>query len=261
MNFENLSKLKISASQIKSVYKFSSRDLYWKRDGNRSFHIIAYHTTGKNKHLINGKTLNIKSGTVLFLSKNDPYEVFVEEHTESLCVAVSLDIDVDSFCIDFEDSIKIKSLFQQLVKNCDLSKTSDLFQAISLLYQVFYLMQKRLDVKYAQTSQIKLKLAPALEYVQANVFEQNITNTTLASLCNVTERHFISLFKASYLETPKQYIIEQKIKKAIELISLNVYTLSEISNMCGFVDNCHFSKYFKKSVGVSPSEYAKRYKN
>ena len=56
-------------------------------------------------------------------------------------------------------------------------------------------------------------------------------------------------------KTPANFIKEMRIKRAVQLLKLNIYTVSEIADMTGFNDAKYFSKVFKREIGVSPMSY------
>jgi YesN/AraC family two-component response regulator len=54
-----------------------------------------------------------------------------------------------------------------------------------------------------------------------------------------------------------EYIRKLRIEKAIELIKLTKYSLTEIAYLTGFSDQSHFTRIFKQHAGQSPSAYKK----
>jgi AraC-like DNA-binding protein len=54
-----------------------------------------------------------------------------------------------------------------------------------------------------------------------------------------------------------EYIRKLRIKKAIELMQANKYSLTEIAYLTGFSDQSHFTRIFKQHTGQSPSAYKK----
>lgn len=54
-----------------------------------------------------------------------------------------------------------------------------------------------------------------------------------------------------------EYIRKLRIEKAIHLLNTHKYSLSEIAYLCGFSDQSHFTRIFKKHTGLPPSLYKK----
>ncbi len=64
-------------------------------------------------------------------------------------------------------------------------------------------------------------------------------------------------FENYYKDTPANYIKEQKLLKASELLYSTDFSISEISYEVGFNDISHFTKLFKLKYNSTPSQYRK----
>ena len=102
-------------------------------------------------------------------------------------------------------------------------------------------------------------LSDAIAYIEKNL-HLNITNSDLADECLMGEEHFRKLFKKEYGISPKQYIINIRIRKAKQMLSEGVLKINAISEKCGFSNPYHFCSFFKQKVGMSPSEYMNKNK-
>ena len=69
------------------------------------------------------------------------------------------------------------------------------------------------------------------------------------------------LFKKKFGLSVKKYVIQKKINYACELLMVHRYSINQIAEMCNFSDVYYFSKQFKLQIGISPTEYIKKYKN
>jgi AraC family transcriptional regulator len=70
--------------------------------------------------------------------------------------------------------------------------------------------------------------------------------------------HFAKDFKQSTGATPHRYVLERKIDRAKELLRDPNRSVLEASARTGFVDQSHFTKIFRRMVGITPSEYRTR---
>jgi len=66
--------------------------------------------------------------------------------------------------------------------------------------------------------------------------------------------YFTHLFKAATGLSPKQYMMQRKMKRAAELLDESFLSVKEIAADLGFDHQSHFSREFKKHSGASPSE-------
>jgi AraC-like DNA-binding protein len=67
--------------------------------------------------------------------------------------------------------------------------------------------------------------------------------------------HLSRIFSQHEKDTIEHYLIKLRIEKAKELLSYNDQNVSEIAYMLGYSSAAHFSRQFKKLVGLSPSKY------
>ncbi|MBO4659221.1 MAG: response regulator [Prevotella sp.] len=92
------------------------------------------------------------------------------------------------------------------------------------------------------------------------LMEEELSNSEL-DVTRITKLLLISRTKLYYKvkgltgETPSNFFRTYKLNRAAELLKSGKYTVSEISDKCGFSTQSHFSVVFKKQFGVTPSEY------
>jgi two-component system response regulator YesN len=60
--------------------------------------------------------------------------------------------------------------------------------------------------------------------------------------------------------SPKQYIQGERIKLAQKLLLGSTYSVSEITERCGYLSESTFCRVFKQKNGVTPTEYRKENK-
>ncbi|MGH1540353.1 MAG: AraC family ligand binding domain-containing protein [Arenicella sp.] len=91
------------------------------------------------------------------------------------------------------------------------------------------------------------------DYIDAH-FEQNISIQTLANLVQLSPFYLTRLFHKTVGSPPHAYQIQRRLFKAKRLIVLGV-KLSDVAADCGFSDQSHLSRHFKKSFVVAPGAF------
>ncbi len=99
-------------------------------------------------------------------------------------------------------------------------------------------------------------LRRALEELEQHYADPTLTNEALAAHCHLSEVYFRRLFKEAYHTTPKQYILELRLRKARQLLAEGRLSVGEIAEQCGFSSVYHFSRAFRQAVGCTPTAYA-----
>jgi AraC-like DNA-binding protein len=92
------------------------------------------------------------------------------------------------------------------------------------------------------------------DYVEANL-DKSVDLPTLAGTAGFSVFHFARAFKQSEGVTPHVYLLEQRLKRARELLTVTDLPLSEIARAAGFSDQGHLARHFRRQVGVSPSRF------
>lgn len=77
----------------------------------------------------------------------------------------------------------------------------------------------------------------------------------LAAHAHYSPDHFARLFHHFTGESPRRFITRTRIEAACALLTMSSQTASEIAATLGFVDMAHFSREFKRHIGVSPRTY------
>ncbi len=96
------------------------------------------------------------------------------------------------------------------------------------------------------------------EFIHAN-YQQNIHLATLAALIDLSEFHFLRMFKASTGFTPNDYLMYVRIQATKQAIK-NHQPMVDIALACGFSNQSHMNRTFKKWVGVTPGAFKKQVK-
>ncbi|MDN3523491.1 helix-turn-helix transcriptional regulator [Halomonas ramblicola] len=80
----------------------------------------------------------------------------------------------------------------------------------------------------------------------------------IAQQCGLSRAHFFSLFKKNTGMTPQMYANIGKMQMAFRRLSDNRYgTLGNLSESLGFSEQGHFTRFFRRHIGASPSQYQK----
>lgn len=102
-----------------------------------------------------------------------------------------------------------------------------------------------------------LRIHKLLEYMNTHYLEP-LTNRELADFMGMSEKYFITFFHTHIGKSPKQYLIECRMKYSVVLLKDSRNTISDIAMRLNFTDQYSFSKAFKKYFGEAPSTFRKQ---
>ncbi|MEM0980886.1 MAG: AraC family transcriptional regulator [Cyanobacteria bacterium P01_H01_bin.58] len=98
------------------------------------------------------------------------------------------------------------------------------------------------------------QLMQVLDYVDAHL-DQEIKLTDLAQLLDMSQFHFSRLFKQSLGLSPYQYLLQQRVERAKQLLKQTDHAIVDIAFECGFNSHSHLSKQFRQLTGMTPKAY------
>lgn len=100
-------------------------------------------------------------------------------------------------------------------------------------------------------------LKTAVDFIESHYMEEEISLNTVANVANVSANHFSALFSQNMGQTFIEYLTSLRMNKAKELLRCTGMRSSEIAGEIGYKDAHYFSYLFKKTQGMTPSDYRK----
>ncbi len=105
------------------------------------------------------------------------------------------------------------------------------------------------------SEQYDMRIKEAINYIEKNFANPNITLQEVAEHINMGVCYFSSTFKKETGDSFINYLNNTRIEKAKDLFEKTSYKAYEISYMVGYKTPTYFSSLFKKILGISPTEY------
>ena len=128
--------------------------------------------------------------------------------------------------------------------------------ALSRFYAIFGRIQT-LTVADKSSSPYPEAVRSALIYLDENCAEP-FEAAKAAAKVHISPSHLRALFEKWVGESPKRYHTRCRINRAKQLLAQQGLSIQAISTQIGFNDLGYFSRVFKQSTGVSPSQYARQ---
>lgn len=161
---------------------------------------------------------------------------------------------VSRFCIQAGLDITVSYTISDIyIRMADSAKSVD--ELISIQRNAVRDYCKRMrDIK--KKNVISKHIVIAIEYIREHI-QENLTIDTIADALELNPSYLSKLFKQEMQISISQYIREEKIKIACDMLRhLNVSSL-DIANYLGFSSQSHFIQVFKKQTGYTPEEFRK----
>lgn len=130
-----------------------------------------------------------------------------------------------------------------------LSLTNNTQHALlqSQLFMLWHLIFENLDAQ----NTYKHDIDKAIHYINVS----NMSNEELAAKLNISVSTLIRMFKKHYNTTPASFALNSKIKDAEYRLLTTDMSINQLATNLGFNSPEHFSRIFKKHIGMSPVKY------
>lgn len=232
-----------------------------------SFFEVYCLTDGKCDSFIDDKLYNLRPGDVVIIPPGTIHgtHYYSEKHGRILInftfhyipQILLEELSKDSYFYRCEDTVEeMKRVFLEIDKeyrNPDRYSEEAICALLSkLIIIIIRHVPKNNDIPVASNF-----IEEAVRYVQNN-YKDSICLEDIAKSCGVSKVHLSRKFKEKIGIGLNEYIAIYRLKTAKELLlTRDKMSICEIAFDCGFNDSNYFSWLFKKTYGVTPSQYRK----
>jgi AraC family transcriptional regulator len=98
------------------------------------------------------------------------------------------------------------------------------------------------------------RLSMLRDYVQAHI-DEPILLEDLAAVACMSPYHFCRVFKQTTKLSPNQYVIQQRMLRAMDLLRVPECTVTQVAYAVGYRSLGHFAQLFQRHTGCSPAEF------
>ena len=112
-------------------------------------------------------------------------------------------------------------------------------------------MQKTDGIVHSQKDVIK-------DYIDRN-YKKDISAKDVAGILGYSDVYFSKVFKQLFDDNFINYLTKIRIDRAKVLLKDISFNIKEVGKSVGYADSNYFTKVFKRSIGMSPSEYRNRH--
>lgn len=99
----------------------------------------------------------------------------------------------------------------------------------------------------------QLAIRQACDFLEAH-HAANVSLATLAALAQLSQYHFLRVFRTRLGLPPHAYLVQLRVAAAKRLLALGM-PIPQAAVEAGFVDQSHLTRHFKRLVGVTPGQY------
>ncbi len=252
-----LEQLKYHDFTVKSINIFhqcpSYRILKPRPAGRRSNGFL-YILHGNCKYLFDKGCFDLSPGSVVYLPKGSKH-VFQVLSDSVEFYRIDFDLEISGERVLFSErplklchnaSTACSEAIQRLADGYEF--LNDSVAKNALICTIFHALEQE------SASKNSVKLSPAVRYLLEHLTDK-VNCTHLASLCYLSTAQFYNLFHEEFGCAPLEYRSKLILQKAESFLRSGSFSVAEIAEMLGFESVSYFSRFFKKHLGKSPSQF------
>lgn len=227
-----------------------------KRRANGRSYLFEFVLEGEGEFRLNGKTHKLKSGDLLVIGKDDPHDYrsnpknpmkklwvsFCSEYLGSMLESYRIHTGI--YRVDVKK--ELSALYS--IAKIDTSPQNKFFEIAELLHSAI--------MKTARTAFEKAEdaLTTVKNALLASIYSKKNLDE-IASDLFMSKSNLIRSFKKQTGLTPYQFLLNEKLNVAKNLLSTTTMQVKNIAELLCFSDEHYFSFLFKQKTGLTPSEY------
>jgi len=234
---------------------YDDRYLHSGNSGQRPFYALSYRIEGDALFTFDNKNLYVNDNSLLLCPKNYAYDI--DTGSEKLFV---VHFDTDSKLPKTLKKLSVttpeifEKEFYRLYSAWTAKRIGYEHECKYILHKIFMYTERECAEKHSKSDQLSI----AVDYIHDHFCDGEINVSKLADMCSMSETYFRQLFKKQFSLTPLKYINKLRKERAIELLQSGYYTVTEVSEKCGFENVYYFSLFIKKETGKTPSQIAEK---
>lgn len=269
------------------LFSLWCHELIGPREGNMAQHHeleLSCVLEGEGTYLVEGHSYDLRKGDVMLLPNTDRHflHLSAEQSLTNLVIhfdpafiwnSLAGDLDYRFLSIFFErgphfshrldrDNPVTSEIFRIICEMRDeMERADDCHELMVKIKLQTVLVSIIRNYNYlAENSVLSLaehdirRLDEVGAYIENHLSEE-IRLSQLAAIMHVSPTYFSSLFKRYYGIPPIEYIINKRVRRAIELIRTTNRSLTDIAMTCGFNNSTNFYKAFRRVTGRTPIVY------
>ncbi|MDF2941968.1 MAG: transcriptional regulator, AraC family [Herbinix sp.] len=216
--------------------------------------------------VIEGKEIYAEKNSVIVFSKGTPQQYFAHGGSytnDFIHFDVEGERDLRNLPLNTLLVLPSSKQLNKIIKEIYLeyiSNNSNRYESMDLLLKLLFVKINEL-VAYKPKDTILYGYYDTLLNLRSLIYrhpEEKWTVERLAHQVNLSPSHFQRLYKQTFGTTCIADVIACKIQYARTSLAATGGTVREIAAMCGYENEEHFMRQFKREVGLTPTEYRKQ---
>ena len=258
------------AQYNKRIHKHRGWSLFYNISG--AAHVVVLH--GQKE-----KTIDLNSGEFVFLSSKEPHRLYIRENDNSYMLHLMLypceekdatlsfkqlkNVSEDAYRMLCNSSLFVHAAdintmlintLTEVLHSIDFCRKNKELSAVpglmlqTMLIEITYLNKQNIEPRNDRY------VNRAIAYLKGHSTEV-VRVAEVAAKVGVHPAYLQRIFKERMEMSMMEYLVQYRVRKARRLLSNTSFPIIDIAFECGFSNRQHFSRCFRQTEGMTPSEF------
>ncbi len=225
---------------------------------NGDHYVFEYVTNGHGYVYFNGQKIRLGPGAAYILHPCTYHHYYSDPHDPWTKIWLNArGILVQHLLSDYH--LNVNCYVEHLQSSQYLSDALDIMKGdpIRCKSELALLLHHHIQLFSDAMLKHQKKESPALamkSFIEENI-DHALSIDEIAAHAHLSRSRANFVFKREYQVAPYRYYLSLRLEASMNLLRETPMTIQEISNHLGFSDYHHFTAFFKKWCGISPTQY------
>lgn len=235
---------------------------------------MHYITKGKGTYHFQDKTVQLKQGDLFLLcpdelttyqaDEKEPWSYYwfgISGRKSKEYFSYSEILETKYITDEASDTRKIGELLSTTLEYTEKIKGNHIHSEMYYLSMVHSVLYELSNTFPTQSDTITTDRTSVISQLAKQIIEkrykEDISIQSIADELNISRSYLSKNFQSNYQISPKGYLMEIRMERAKQLLTITDEPVSIIGNSVGYQDSLIFSRAFKTYYGISPTNYRK----
>lgn len=241
--------------KLRNIYSFSQQNV--RRANCLDYSSLSFrYGDSETEFLSKTETYSLQFGAIAYVPKALPY---VRKSRIDNVIVFNFDTDLscDSIEVFYPKNVaEYHALFHQALTLWEQKPLGYAAECTSILYKILSVILR----DRPNEDKTPPLLSRALSEIHSRIGDPTLAVGDLAKAQYVSEVYLRKLFHKYLHMSPKEYIVDTRMKRAATLIDSAELSVAEIAEKCGYSGSAYFYSAFMQYYGTSPSDFRRQNK-
>ena len=224
----------------------------------RPYHALIFRIHGRAEVVLEDNRIRLNKNDLTFVPEGLEYNITTLGEEEVIVIHFSASFSDMPGIMNMHSTNPeaFSLLFNKLLLSWQTRPTGFVYRTDSLFLSILEQIERQ-SIEM-NTDSLEFRIQHSVNLIHANIANAAFSIDGLAAEVGYCTSYFRRVFNAEMGVSPKEYLINLRIKHAASLLESGYYSVEQVAELSGFACAKYFSTIFKRLTGKTPSSFLSR---